>query len=83
MPLGGEASHRKEKLCRRNKSMTPLFGGMKEERVSLLLFQAMKNIKEDLKEMKGEECRRFLRGFEASPSYSHDGCDHLATHDDP
>ena len=43
----------------------------------------MKNIKEDLKEMKGEECRIFLRGFEANPSYSHDGCEQLATHVDP
>ena len=83
MPLGGEASNRKEKLCRRNKSMTPLFGGMKEERVSLLFFQAMKNIKEDLKEMKGEECRRFMRGFEAIPRYSHDGCEHSSTHAEP
>ena len=49
----------------------------------MLLFQAMKNIKEDLNEMKGEECRRFLRWFEVSPSYSHDGCEHSATHVDP
>ena len=85
LPLGGEASHRKEKTHEINKGMTPLFGEMKEERVSLLLFQAMKNVKEDLKEMKGEKCRKFLRGFEreASPSYSHYGCEHSVTHVDP
>ena len=45
----------------------------------------MKNIKEDLKEMKGERCRKNSRGFESEPSprYSHDGCGHLATHADP
>ena len=44
----------------------------------------MKNIKEDLKEMKGERCRKFPRGFEreASPRYSHDGCGNSATHAD-
>ena len=65
--------------------MTPLFGEMKEDRVSLLLFQAMKNIKQDLKDMKGEKFRKFLRGFEseARTSYSQDGCENLATHVDP
>ena len=64
--------------------MTPLFGEMKEDRVSQLLFQAMKNIKEDLKKMKGEKCRKFPRGFESktSPRYSHDGCEHPTTHVD-
>ena len=85
MPLGGEDSHRKEKLYKRNKGMTPLFGEMKEERISQLLFQTVKNIKEDLKEMKGERYRKIPLGFEskASPRYSHDGCGHSATHVDP
>ena len=58
---------------------------MKEEKISQLLFQTMKNIKEDLKEMKGEKCRKFPRGFEKkeSPRYSHDGCGNSATHADP
>ena len=45
----------------------------------------MGKIKEDIKEMKGERCRKIPRGFEseASPSYSHDGCGHSATHADP
>ena len=45
----------------------------------------MKNIKEDLKKMKGERCRKFPRGFEREPSprYSHDGCGNSATHVDP
>ena len=34
MPLEGEASQRKEKFYRRNKGMSPLFGEMKEERIS-------------------------------------------------
>ena len=85
MPLGGESSHRKEKLYRRNKGMTPLFGEMKEYMISQLLFQTVKKIKEDLKEMKGERCRKTSRGFEseASPWYSNDGCGNLATHADP
>ena len=85
MPLGGETSHRKEIFYSRNKGMAPLFREMKEERISQLLFQAMKNIKEDLKEMKGEKCRKFLRGFEseASPRYSHDRCENSATHAHP
>lgn len=85
MPLGGEASHKKEKFYRRKKGMTPLFGEIKEERISQLLFQAMKNVKEDLKEMKGEKCRKFPRGFEseANPRYSHDGCEYSATHANP
>ena len=58
-------------------------GGMTEEEISLLLFQTLEGIKEDLKEMEGEECRRFLEGFETSPNYSHDGCEHSATHADP
>ena len=58
---------------------------MKEERISQLLFRTMKDIKEDLKEMKGEKCGKFLRGFEseASASYSHDRCDLSATHAGP
>ena len=45
----------------------------------------MKNIKEYLKEMKREECRKIPRGFEgkASPSYSYDGCEHSFTHVNP
>ena len=45
----------------------------------------MKNIKEDLKEMKGERRKEIPREFEnvASPIYSHDGCGHSATHADP
>ena len=54
-------------------------GGMTEEEVSLLLFQTLEGIKEDLKEMEGEECRFFLEGFEIGHSYSHDGCEHSAT----
>ena len=56
---------------------------MTEEEISLLLVQTLEGIKEDLKEMEGEECRRFLEGFETSPRYSHDGCDNSATHADP
>ena len=65
--------------------MTPLFGEMKEERISQLLLQTMQNIKEDLKEMKGERCRKTPRGFESesSPRYSNDGCVHSGTHADP
>ena len=73
MSLEGEASsYRKENMYRRNKGKTPLFGEMKEERISQLIFQTMKIIKEYLKEMKGEECRKIPRGFgsEASPRYS-------------
>ena len=62
-----------------------LFRSIKEERISQLLLQTMKNIKEDLKEMKGEKCRKIPRDFEseASPRYSHDGCGHSATHANP
>ena len=42
-----------------------------EEEMSLLLFETLEGIKEDLKEIEGEECRRFLEGFETSPKYSH------------
>ena len=58
---------------------------MKEKRISQLLFQTMKNIKEDLKEMKGERCREIPRGFqsEASPRYSHDRCGNSATRANP
>ena len=72
-------------MYRRHKEKTPLFGEMKEERISQLLFQTVKNIKEDLKEMKGEKCRKFPRGFESetNPRCSHDGCEHSVTHADP
>ena len=83
MSLEGEySSHRKENLYRRNKGMTPLFGEMKEESLSHLLFQTVKNIKQDIKEMKGERSRKFPRGFESeeSPRYSHDGCGNSVTH---
>ena len=43
-------------------------------------FPSYEEYKEYLKEMKGKDCRRFLRGFEASPSYSHDWCENLARH---
>ena len=53
---------------------------MTEEEVSLLLFQTIENIIEDL--MKGKIWRNLMKGFvnEASPSYSHEGCSHSATH---
>ena len=58
---------------------------MTEEEISLLLFQTMEAIIEDLKEIERENCRTFLRGFadEASPRYYHYGCGNLATHADP
>ena len=56
-----------------------------EEEISLLLFQTMEAIIEDLKEIERENCIKSLRGFEdeVSPSYYHDGCGHSATHADP
>ena len=80
MPLEGEAPHLEEEMYRKNKKR-----GMTKEEISLLLFQTMEAIIEDLKEIERENCRKFLRGFEdeASPSYYHDGCGNLATHADP
>ena len=47
-----------------------------EEDISLLLFQTMEAIIEDLKEIERENYRNFLRGIEdeESPRYYHDGC---------
>ena len=80
IPLEGEAPHIGEDLYKGNKKR-----GMMEEEISLLLFQTMEAIIEDLKEIERENCRKFLRGFkdEASPRYYHDGCVHSATHVDP
>ena len=56
---------------------------MTEEEVSLLLFQTMEDIIENLDER--ENWEDFLRGFVdgTNPSYSHDGCEHSTTHTDP
>ena len=58
---------------------------MTEEEVSLLLFQTIEGIIEDLEETKREIWGDFLRGFVngSSPSYDHVGCEHSATHADP
>ena len=57
---------------------------MTEEKTSLLLFQTLEGIIEDLKEIERENYRNFLKGFvdEASPSYSLDGCEHSVSHVD-
>ena len=48
---------------------------MTEEVISMLLFQTLEGIKENLKEMKRENFMKFLRGFEdeASPIDYHEG----------
>ena len=58
---------------------------MTEDEVSLLIFQTMEGIIEDLEEIERENWRDFLRGFldEASPIFDHVGCEHSATHEDP
>ena len=80
MPLEGESLHLEEEMYKGNNKR-----GMTEEEISLLLFQTMESIIEDLKEIEREYCRMFLRGFEdeASPSYYHDGCGNSATHANP
>ena len=57
--------------------------GMTEEEVSFLLFQTIEEIIENLDER--EKWEDFLRGFVdgTNPSYSHEGCEHSATHADP
>ena len=58
---------------------------MTKEEVSLIIFQTMEGIIEDLEEIERENWRDFLRGFvdEASPICDHVGCEHLVTHADP
>ena len=58
---------------------------MTEEEVSLLLFQTMEGIIEDLEEIERENWKRFLRGFmdEESPRCDHVGYEHSATHANP
>ena len=58
---------------------------MMEEEFSLLLFQTLEGIIEDLEVKERENWKDFLRGFvdETSPSYYYDGCENSATHVDP
>ena len=58
---------------------------MTEEEVSLLLFQTLEGIIEDLEEKERENWKDFLRGFvdEESLSCDHVGCENSATRADP
>ena len=80
MPLEGEDPHLEEEMYREKNKR-----GMTEEEVSLLLFQTLEGIIEDLKEKGRENSRNFQRGFmdKSSPSCDHVGCENLATHADP
>ena len=64
--------HNKEdELYRKNKSMAPPLGRMTEEEISLLLFQTMKGIEEDLKEIERvETCTITSTTLEEKPSCS-------------
>ena len=66
-----------EEMYRENKER-----GMMKEEASLLLFQTLEGIIEDLEEKEREKWKGFLRGFvdEESPRYFYDGCKHSATH---
>ena len=58
---------------------------MIEEEDSLLLFQTIEEIIENIDEVERENWGDFLRGFVngANPIYDHIGCEHSATHADP
>lgn len=67
-----------------NRKKTPFFGGRKEEKLSKFLSQTLQSIHEDLKNMRKEMCRESPRGFESETNsrFSHDECEHAATHYD-
>ena len=69
-------------MYRKDKEMTPLFGGRKEEKLSKLLSQTMQIIKRDLKEMRREMCRESPRELESEEKYifSYDECENATTH---
>ena len=63
--------HKEDSLYRRNKSMAPPLGRMTEEEISLLLFQTLKGIEEDLKEIERvETCTSAGTNSEEQPSCS-------------
>ena len=73
-----------ENVYIKEKNKTPLFGGRKEEKLSKLLSQTMKNIKRDLKEKRKEMYRESPREFESKTNsrFSYDECEHATTHHD-
>ena len=61
----------KQRYAEKNQSMAPPLGRMTEEEISLLLFQALKGIEEDLKEIeKVETCTNVGTTLEEKPSCS-------------
>ena len=68
-----------------DKGKTPLFGRMKGEKFSKILFQAMHELKREIRGMRRERhadpSRRY--SHEEKPSSSYHVCKHLATQSDP
>ena len=76
-----EASHRKDKIYRRDEGKIPLSSEMEGKEFSRLLLQNMQGINRDIKEMRMERYRYSPRGLvhEESSILSHYGCSHSAT----